>query len=50
MAPMIVEMVPVGVGLNIGFLDDFVDDFVDDLPDGFLVRSLLDLGLVGDLV
>ena len=48
MAPMIVEMVPIGVGLNIGFLD-FVDDFVDDLPDGLLVRSLLDLGLVGDL-
>lgn len=50
MAPMIVEMVSIRVGLNIGFLDDFVDDFVDDLPDGFLVRSLLDLGLVGDLV
>ena len=49
MAPMIVEMVPIGVGLNVGFLD-FVDDFVDDLPDSFLVRSLLDLGLVGDLV
>jgi len=45
LALMIVEMVPIGVGL-----DDFLDDFVDDLPDGLLVRSLLDLGLVGDLV
>ena len=49
LALMIVEMVPIGVRLKIGFLDDFLDDFVDDLPDGLLVRSLLDLGLVGDL-
>ena len=58
LALMIVEMVPIGVGLRVGFmydfLDDFLDDFVDELLDGFLdgflVCSFSDLGLVGDLV
>ncbi len=51
---MIAEMTPLGVELTVGFLVGFfgglLADFLDDFLDDFLVCSLLDLGLVGDLV